>query len=320
MKFRTEIEIKPFGERIDYRDTILLMGSCFADEIGARLVSAKFRATVNPTGVLFNPISICQTIERFANNRHITPAELHEGAQGWYHFDLHSSLSSPDKEQTLHSMNCAIERGNAALRNSDWVILTLGTSWVYELRQTREVVASCHKQPHSIFERKRLSINEIVNTLSRTIEQYLTSKKIILTLSPIRHIGDGLSENSLSKATLRVAIEELTAKYPAQVAYFPAYETLIDDLRDYRFYGQDMTHPSPMAVDYVWQKFTTTALSTDAISLLPKVERIMRAVNHRPTAPQSNSHKQFCAEQLHAISQLEEIVDLTCERLYFESF
>ncbi len=319
MKFRTEIDIKPFVKQIDYRDTILSMGSCFATEVGSRLRGAKFRVTVNPTGVLFNPASICRTIERFAECRYILADELCEGAQGWYHYDFHSSLSSADKELALSNINCAIERGSSALKNSNWVILTLGTAWVYELRQSGEVVASCHKQPHSIFKRKRLSVNEIVDVLSKVVDENLASKSIILTLSPIRHIGDGLSENSLSKATLRVAIEELALKYPSQVFYFPAYEILIDDLRDYRFYAQDMAHPSQVAVDYVWQKFSTTALSADALSIMPKVERIMRAVNHRPTNPQSESHKKFCAEQISAISHLEGVVDFEKELRYFNS-
>ncbi len=317
MKFRTPIAIKPFTERVDYSSRILTLGSCFAAEIGARLRDSKFSVEVNPTGVLFNPASICATLQRFAQKRFISTKELHEGAEGWFHYDFHSSLSALDAEECAQGINHAIERGHDALVGADWVVLTLGTAWIYSLAQSGEVVANCHKQPHSTFVRRRKSVAEIVSQLSEAIETLLPHKKIILTLSPVRHLGDGLSENSLSKATLRVAIEEVVAQFPQRVWYFPAYEILVDDLRDYRFYGDDMTHPSPMAVDYVWQNFCEAAISEVALKMMARVERIVQAKCHRPINPTSEAHKKFCREQLLKIAELEGVVDMTAEREYF---
>ncbi|MFI3292824.1 MAG: GSCFA domain-containing protein [Rikenellaceae bacterium] len=326
MKFRTQIDISPLAERIDYSHKILAVGSCFADVVGARLRRAKFRVDVNPSGVLFNPASISMALDRFINKRYVSLDELHHGAQGWSHYDFHSSLSRMDAEECVESINHAIDMGHQAVMGADWIILTLGTSWVYRLIGSGKIVASCHKQPSSMFVRERLSVDQIVEELERCLGRFLESKNskdsknIILTLSPIRHIADGLPENSLSKATLRVAIDEFMRWHPQRVNYFPSYEIFMDDLRDYRFYGDDMVHPSSVGVDYVWEQFCGVAISKSANDLMSKILNIIRASEHRPYNPESDAHKQFCRAQLCAISSLEYRVNMDAERLYFEKW
>ncbi len=318
MKFRTPINIKPFTQRIDYSHKILALGSCFADAVGGRLKRAKFCIEVNPTGVLFNPASISMALRRFIDKTYVDVSELREGAQGWFHYDFHSSLSGDTPQEALDNINNAIEVGHKAVRSADWIIVTLGTSWIYRLVESGEVVASCHKQPSVKFVRERMSVDQVVEILEGVLRELIDTKNIILTLSPIRHVADGLAENSLSKATLRVAIDELTMRYPERINYFPSYEIFIDDLRDYRFYGEDMVHPSKVGVDYVWDKFREGVVSEGCNLLIDKVINIVRATEHIPYNPKSTAHKQFCVSQLRAISTLDKWVNMDDERQYFE--
>ncbi len=316
MKFRTQIEIAPFGAKIDYSERILAVGSCFAEAVGGRLARSKFGAVVNPTGVLFNPASIARTLQRFEHKRFVSEDEIQSGAMS-FHYDFHSSLSAPTSEECVERINQAVELGHEALTQSDWIIVTLGTAWVYELRSSGEVVANCHKQPAANFVRRRLSVSEIVGMLHSSLSHLLATKKVILTLSPVRHVGDGLSENSLSKATLRVAIEEFVSQHPMSVFYFPAYEIFVDDLRDYRFYAEDMVHPSSVGVDYVWDKFCDVALSLESQRVMGQVIGVVRAAEHRPVNRQSEAHRRFCEAQLRAIESLSESVDLSEMQQYF---
>ncbi len=315
MKLRTEIDLKPFERRIDYTDRLFMMGSCFAQNIGERVIRAKFRAVANPTGVLFNPLSIAQTLERLHTQRFVTAAELREAEWGYFHFDFHSSLSGATREATLEQINAAIVSGGEALREADCVVLTLGTAWVYEEAESGRVVANCHKQPQRVFRRRRASVAQIVEALSEALRSSLKDKHIILTISPIRHVADGLEENSLSKATLRLAVEQIVGAHE-NVHYFPSYEIMMDDLRDYRFYASDMVHPSAVAVDYIWEIFTQTALSAEAQQLMPQVLRVVRAAEHRAQNPTSEAHRRHCKAQLRAIAELPQL-DWSEESRYF---
>lgn len=318
MKFRTEIKIKPFGDKIDYESHILSLGSCFAQGVGGRLRDMKFNIEVNPTGVLFNVASICRTLDRFEKCEGVSVDDLEEGPQGWFHYDFHSSLSGADSQTCVDNINRAVEVGHQALGESDWVVVTLGTAWIYELVSSGEVVANCHKQPSAFFSRRRLSVGEIVDHLDSALQGPLRGKKVILTLSPIRHTADGLSENSLSKATIRVAVDEIIQRYgQSRVEYFPAFEILMDDLRDYRFYGDDLVHPAPMAVEYVWQRFCEAALSSRARETMVSVEEIIRGVNHRPRDSKSEGYRHFCLGQLRRIEQLAGVVNMEREQEYF---
>ncbi len=310
MKLQTKVEIEPFERRMDYSSKIVAIGSCFADRVGHEMQRSKLRAEVNPLGVLFNPLSIASSLDRLAECRLMKSGELIEGESGselpWYSFEVHSSLLRPTREESLQAINTAIEQGHKALKAADWVVITLGTAWVYELNESGRVVANCHRRPARDFSRRRLSVEQVVEALSSVIEGALNGKNILLTVSPIRHVGDGLVENSLSKATLRLAVAELCERFE-QVSYFPAYEIVMDELRDYRFYDQDMVHIAPVAVEYIWERFAQAVLSEEAQQLLPRVMQVVRASEHRAVNPSSEAHQKFAKSQLRAIENLSQV-------------
>ncbi len=302
MKFRTEIESAPLGCTIGYENRILMLGSCFAENIGRRLAEAKFRTAINPTGILFNPLSIAAAIRDF--NREVQPEELHHDGQRWFHFGFHGDFAADTAEKALDLMNAARRTASEALKTADRMVLTLGTAWIYE--REGEVVANCHRRPASEFTRRRASVGEITATLGSLIENELQGREVILTVSPVRHLGDTLAGNSVSKATLRLAAEEIADLYPS-VHYFPAYDIVCDELRDYRFYADDLTHPSSQAVEYVWERFAEAALSVRAKELLPQVERIVATLSHRPRNPRSEAHLSLCRRTIAEMERLPEI-------------
>ena len=316
MKFRTEIEVAPLAEGLEYGAKIFALGSCFAENISERLKRAKFSIASNPFGVLFNPASIANAIERLADTRTFAVCDITAGKENYFSFDAHSSLDGKTHTEAFGNLNKAVAQGSKALDDADWVILTFGTAWVYE--HEGRVVANCHKQPASHFERRRLSVEEIVERYSQLFEGVLRDKKVILTVSPVRHVGDGLQENSVSKATLRLAVEELVMKYE-NVHYFPSYEILIDDLRDYRYYADDLAHPSKMAVDYVWERFCEAVLTPKAQAKLPQIAQIVAAAEHRPFNPESDAHREFCRKMLEKIENMPDL-DFVSEREAFERY
>ena len=316
MKFRTEIDIKPFDKQFGYDSRIFAVGSCFAENIAVRLADAKFRIAANPTGVMFNPESVADTIEWCAACRHVDPAEMAESAEeGWFHYGFHGSLSRACFDSAAAEMNAAIDAGHKALTEADTVIVTFGTAYVFRLAASGATVANCHKQPAAMFRRERLTAAEIVARWSRLIENELRGRHIIMTVSPVRHLADGLEGNMLSKSVLRIAAAELAERY-AEVDYFPAYETLCDDLRDYRFYADDLVHPSEAAVGYIWEKFVETAVTPAAQAMIPQVEAIVAASRHRPLHPHTEAHRTFCRRQIEAIDRLRG-VELGEERAKF---
>lgn len=304
MKFRTEIEPAPRSVRIGYDNRILTLGSCFAAHIAGRLAAAKFHVIENPSGILFNPLSIAAAIRSYALPAPVFREELEFDGEMWYHFGFHGDFSAPTADEALRRMNAARQAGAAALRTADRVILTLGTAWVYE--REGQIVANCHRRPAAEFTRRRLGVAEIVGSLAPLIEGPLAGKQILLTVSPVRHLGDGLEGNAVSKAALRLAAEELKQQFRC-VDYFPAYEILTDDLRDYRFYADDLVHPAPQAIAYVWEKFVQTALDDRARQLLPEVEAIVAAAAHRPRNPHGEAHRAFCRRQLERIEAIPEV-------------
>ncbi len=304
MKFRTEIEPAPRSVRIGYDNRTLTLGSCFAAHIAGRLAAAKFHVIENPSGILFNPLSIAAAIRSYALPAPVFREELEFDGEMWYHFGFHGDFSAPTADEALRRMNAARQAGAAALRTADRVILTLGTAWVYE--REGQIVANCHRRPAAEFTRRRLGVAEIVGSLAPLIEGPLAGKQILLTVSPVRHLGDGLEGNAVSKAALRLAVEELKQQFRC-VDYFPAYEILTDDLRDYRFYADDLVHPAPQAIAYVWEKFVQTALDDRARQLLPEVEAIVAAAAHRPRNPHGEAHRAFCRRQLERIEAIPEV-------------
>lgn len=310
MQFRTTIDIKPFEQKIDHTQPILSLGSCFASNMAERLRRAKFQITTSPTGILFNPESIASVIDRFdalsRGDRGALPVaeELSYGNGRWFSFDFHSDFSHATANEALGSIQEAIEQGSRALNNAQVVTITFGSAFVYRLRQSGEVVANCHKQPHSLFLREMLSVEQIASRYTALLHGPLAGKRVIFTLSPVRHLADGLEENSLSKATLRVAIEQIV-RACSNAVYFPSYEILMDELRDYRFYADDMTHPSSVATDYIWQRFGEVVFSAETRALNERIDRITKASQHRPFNIASEEHKHFCRTQLEKITQLE---------------
>ena len=316
MKFRTEIEIKPFAEKIDYKSKIFSVGSCFAQYMAEEFRNAKFDILSNPTGILFNPSSIKAVIHRCAEHKHLTLNELQCNNGRWFCYDLHSSFSGADPEALLADANTAIEQGAKALAEADWVIITFGTAWVYTLNESEKIVANCHKQPASNFTRRRLSTDEIIGMYDRLLRSVLADKKVIFTVSPVRHLGDGAEENFLSKAILKVAVAEIVERFD-NAYYFPAYEILNDDLRDYRFYGEDMCHPTVQARKYIREKFFEATLSEQTLKALPQIEKIQQALSHKPFDKESEAYLNFCRQQLDKIERIPE-VDFDSARRYFE--
>lgn len=322
MKFRTETEIKPFGRKIGYSNRLFAIGSCFADNMAAALRHAKFRITANPSGVLFNPCSIADALRMFASKTVVKAEDIAGSGGRFFDYRFHGSFAAATAGEVVRKANDAVAAGHEALEECDTVIITFGTAWVYILDSTSKVVANCHKQPSALFTRRRLTVEEIVSEFSELAETILKGRQVIVTVSPVRHLGDGLDGNFLSKATLRVAAAELAGRYE-NILYFPAYEIMNDDLRDYRFYAEDMVHPSPQAVAYIREKFFEAALTEQAKLLLPRAERITAAAAHRPSDPRSDAFREFCRRMLADIEEVNREaagIDFSAERDYFNAF
>ncbi|MBO7299961.1 MAG: GSCFA domain-containing protein [Tidjanibacter sp.] len=293
MKIRTEISIAPSINKIDQRKRVFSVGSCFAEEIAQRLVEVGIPTLSNPLGVLYNPLSIEECVERACSERGVCRGELMCRGDMWFSLSTHGVFDNPNPKEVEKGINDAICHAHTELEKSEWVILTLGTAWVYEHKG--QVVANCHKLPAKEFSRRLMTVEEVVRTLWRTIA-HLSGKKIILTISPVRYVGDGLEGNAVSKAILRLAVEEVVASAKASgecVGYFPSYEIFIDDLRDYRYYGDDMVHPSKVGVEYVWEKFCETFLTREALANGELFARLRSACEHRPLHPESEEYRTF---------------------------
>lgn len=319
MKFRTEIDVAPWQHSIDYTDKIVCLGSCFASNIAERLRRHKFDVISSPTGILFNPVSIAQSVDmmsRAARGESVVNPDMMVSLDDRYvNYDFHSALSGATPMAATLAMQEHLEDGGNALNRSNLVIITLGTAWCYEHREFGRVVANCHKQPSRLFNRRLLSVAEVVDALASIVESL--NCRVVFTVSPVRHIGEGMEDNSLSKAILRVAVAEVCARYGKGVDYFPSYEIMMDDLRDYRFYDTDMVHPTMQAVDYIAEKFFDAALSVAAKSTMQRINKVVAAAEHRPFNPTSEGYKSFCRTQLTEIAALKN-VDLSNEKAFFE--
>ena len=267
MKLQTVVDIKPLEWKIGYEDKILLVGSCFADSIGQMMEQRGLQVTCNPFGTLYNPVSIAQALNyQLPMTNDQLPLVEYDGL--WHSMAHHGSFSRPTKEEAEEAVKASIETMQKALNEANVVIVTFGTAWVYEMKDAARlsgsgaspVVGNCHKLPAENFTRRRLSVDEIVQTWQPIIAQY-PDKHWLFTVSPIRHIKDGLHENQLSKTTLLLAVEQITndqSPMTNTISYFPSYEILLDELRDYRFYADDLVHPSSMAINYIWERFADT--------------------------------------------------------------
>ena len=309
MKFRTEIETAPLGVQIGYENRVLALGSCFAAHIARKLAGAKFRVAENPSGILFNPLSIAAAIRSYADPAPVTRGELGFDGEVWHHFGFHGDFSAPTADEALQKMNAARQAGADALRTADRIVLTFGTAWVYKLKSSGKVVSNCHRLPEKMFDRQLLTVGEIVaewKGLLLSLWEQNPELKILFTVSPIRHWKDGAHGNQLSKATLLLAIDALQKEFPEHTAYFPAYEIMMDELREYRFYADDMLHPSTTAIEYIWERFTGSMLSPDSLSILKEWKDIQKAINHKPFQPESEAYKRFISQTLLKMERLNE--------------
>lgn len=307
MDFRTVIKPAPATVRIDHSSGVVMLGSCFSDNIGRRLLDGLFDVDVNPMGTLYNPASIASALDDIMARREFAAADLFEHDGRWHSFAHHSRFSGTDPEKVLRGINSRLRTAHDNLRRAGVLIVTLGTAWIFTLRATRRVVSNCHKLPSAMFIRSRMSVDDIVKLwqpLLQRLREFNPSLQVIFTVSPIRHLADGAHGNQLSKATLLLAVDSLieTASSvmpsevvcpdgsillidpvpPMAVEYFPAYETLMDDLRDYRFYAADMTHPSETAVDYVYSLFAGSHMSEATRDLATACRKVTRRLAHRP--------------------------------------
>lgn len=306
MEFRKKVEVPKSKLRINHQTKILLFGSCFAENIGKQLLENKFSVNVNPFGVLYNPASIVQAIEMLQQNRIFTEDDIfnHQGVYRTYFH--HSVFSSPDKDSFLKTINETREKASADLKEAEVLLVTFGTAYAFNLKDREKVVANCHKQPSNIFDRYKLSVSEIVFSWTKLIEESLRINpdlKILFTVSPIRHWKDGAHNNQLSKAVLLLAIDELMNKF-SNLYYFPSYEIVLDELRDYRFYAEDMIHPNDVAIQYIWDIFTATYLDEETRKLCVEWQNISRAIGHRPFNEETEEHKQFLKQTLLKVKSL----------------
>ena len=282
MIFRTVTEIPDDGLKVGYGDGILMLGSCFTDSVGERLKQRLMEVCINPFGTLYNPASIAQAVERLVENRSFTADDLFEYKGMWHSFAHHSRFSSSDRGKALQMINAGYTEAVEALHKAKVLIATFGTAYVF--KRGGAVVANCHKLPACEFERVMLGVDETVGIWSKTVEllaKFNPVMKIVFTVSPIRHLADGLHGNQLSKATLLLAVDALVKKY-GQCSYFPSYEIMTDELRDYRFYAADMTHPSEVAVDYVMERFADAYFTADTCRKAEACLKPYRMANHRP--------------------------------------
>lgn len=300
MEFRTTIRIGDNQGWLHHSDSLMMMGSCFSDNIGAKLRAAMMLVDINPFGTIYNPLSIASSLNRLIDNKPIAGMDLFQQNGVWNSYAFHSRYSMPDKEAALLRMNQRIAKAHEHLRTSQVLVVTLGTALVYRLRATGQVVNNCHKVPQHQFERKLLNVSETVKALSDVccrLREFNPELRIIFTVSPIRHVADGLETNSLSKATLRVAINEvLTILEDPLLTYFPAYEIVNDDLRDYRFYATDMVHPSEVAIEYIWQMFQASYFDDRSAQAIARCERVSKRLAHRPMSGNREVVERFNAD------------------------
>jgi len=308
VQFRTEIGISKGNHLIDYDSDIILLGSCFSENIGDKLSYDKFNSLVNPYGILFHPVAIEKAITQGINQIQYTTDDLYFFNDLWLSFNHHTKFSSTDREKILFNINSGITDFNLRLQSATHLIVTLGTAWVYRFVENDKVVANCHKIPQKKFSKELLSIDDISESLDAMITLIKSINKnisVILTLSPVRHLKDGFIENSMSKAHLLSAIHEVT-NINKNIHYFPAYEIMLDDLRDYRFYNEDMLHPNAMAINYIWDKFRNSWMSEKTIELSNKVESLQKSLAHKPFNPESEQHQAFLKNIKDQISSLNE--------------
>lgn len=320
--FRSEVLPDFFPDKFAYQDKILFLGSCFTENIGKKLASLKFPVLINPFGILYNPVSVSQSLQRAIKPHPFTKDDLVFFNEKYISFSHHGRFSGTSAEEVLKQINSELRLANIWIQESTLLFITFGTSWVYRHIKTDQLVTNCHKIPAAEFDHFMLGVQDITkiyHELFDIIHRINPKLKIVFTVSPVRHWKDGPVNNLLSKSVLIVAIHELIKSFDF-VRYFPSYEIMMDDLRDYRFYADDMFHPNQLGIDYIWEKFRDTFILPRAIELSLKIDKLLKAFSHRPFYPNTEAYKKFILKHLEFIDELKSnnpMLDFDAERNHF---
>lgn len=328
MKFRFEFDIKKLSQSITHQHKLFLIGSCFTENIGEKLKKHKFSVLENPNGILFNPVSVAEAITDYIENKNFSADDLFQFNEGWHSWRHHSRFSGLTQQGALHKINASTNAAHHYLKEADYIMLTLGSAWIYTLTdkainaKAGSVAANNHKAPADWFYRRLMTIEEILKVLDNVIHRlflFNNKLKIIFTISPVRHLREGVVENNRSKALLIHAVHHVVDKFE-NLYYFPAYELVIDDLRDYRFYAEDLVHPNYFATQYVWEKFVDACINEKTKTLMEEIHSINLAFQHKPFNPTSEQHRKFLRSAYNKTKMLQEeypYLDLEKEIDYF---
>ncbi len=305
MEWHTDCIVPKSRFQLQLNSQILLLGSCFTEHIGKSLLAFRLPALVNPTGIIFHPIPLSKTLVSGIHQTHLLKDDVFNHAGIWRHFDVHSSLSHPDKNEFLQQLENAISTMHATWQKTTHVMITFGTAWGYVHKQSGHLVANNHKLPASRFDKVLTTIPEVVNAWTKILQlPEAQNKQWLFTVSPVRHLKDGFIENARSKAILLEAIHQLESIHQ-HVSYFPSYEIMLDDLRDYRFYEKDLVHPNATAIEYIWEKFTSACMQQDVIQWLDAYKPVLAAKQHKPFFPETIEHQQFLQYQQAFVKRLQ---------------
>ena len=309
MNLQTKVNITPPDFLIDYRSKLMLLGSCFAENMGNKFTYYKFDVDVNPCGIVYNPYSVANVLHLMLDKKKFQEKDLLQENGKWISLCHHSCFSDKELQTLLDRINGRLEQACENLRRTDLLVITWGTSWIYKYIKTGTVVSNCHKIPAKEFVRYRLGIGDIVNeyvSLIHQLREVNPDLRVMFTVSPIRHWKDGADGNQLSKATLLLAIDQIREAVD-QVYYFPAYEIVLDELRDYRFYAEDMLHLTPFTVDYIWERLLFSYISPDVLGVMNTIGRINKGMAHRPFDVASDDYQTMVRKLLATIREVSRI-------------
>ena len=323
MELRTKVNIDLSPKKITYKDGAMFIGSCFASSIGSKLEMGRIPVLINPAGAVYNPVSVCNTLDIITLQKEFTRDDLYNYNGIWLSFSHYTDFSSENPLEVLEKINKKSKIAHSFLNNAGFLFVTLGTARIYRLKESGQIVSNCHKIPSAYFESEILGVDEIVKLWNRQLDRLLSlfpGLKVVFTISPVRHWKDGAHGNQLSKSVLFLAVEELL-NHPCAPDYFPAYEIVMDELRDYRFYNNDMLHPSSLAIDYIWEAFSGSYLEKKTLDLYNDVIKISNACNHRIKRESGSGIKNFVSGMLKRISDIEARtpeIDFSVEKKYFQ--
>jgi len=301
MNLRTSINVEKLKKQISHKSPVIMLGSCFTDNVGEYLNKYLFDVTVNPFGVIYNPMSVKKGLEALLNREQYNEADLNFHNELWFSFDHYTKFADTDKQRALQKINSDFTPAKEKLKKAGFLVITFGTAYAYRYKETQEIVCNCHKIPASQFDRFMFSPKTIIREYQHVINELLEINpelQIIFTVSPIRHIKDGMVENQRSKATLLLSIKELTDLFSDNTHYFPSYEIMMDDLRDYRFYNSDLLHPNEQAIDYIWKKFLESAIDSESQNIITEIDPLLKSIAHKPLHKDTAAYQKFNAQMV----------------------